>query len=460
MTKIQVQAQSEAHTYAQTLGEEKSVWFKMSPLIDTEKPMGVLLRMTEKYGGCIPINIGAENIYFLSDVDHIRHVLVNNVDNYVKYFDGLKPIFGKSMITVDGVLWQKIRKPQQPFFHPQQYSEYLPYFLTSVRTKAADWGRFAKTGETVELLEQTWGLAADMICRALFDREMPFNPHVVFNMVKAYTEVENHRSIQLKKAAGGLQEVGDDEAPVQAIGAWLTLPEAVISARPWQGREDTLLNMLLAAEADPSMPEFDRQQVMDEMKQYLWAGTETTALTLVWCLYLLSQHPEVAEKIRREGKEVYGEQEPDWEDIQELTYTRSVVLETLRLYPPVWSLIRSTVAEDEIAGHRIMPGDRIVMSTYVLHHNPKYWSEPETFRPERFEPGAIKNHVKYSYLPFGGGKRVCVGGQMAQLEVVLALTMLLRRFRPEYLGDVPVKIDATVTLVPKGGLAFRFHELS
>lgn len=102
----------------------------------------------------------------------------------------------------------------------------------------------------------------------------------------------------------------------------------------------------------------------------------------------------------------------------------------------------------------------MVLSPYVVHHNPKYWDNPEEFRPERFEPGHIKNRVKYSFLPFGGGQRFCIGGQLAQLEIVLALTILLRRFRPEYLGSVPARLNATVTLTPKGGLPFRMHELS
>lgn len=452
-------SQTEAHAYAQTLGEEQSIWFKISPFISAENPMEVLMRMKERYGGCIPINMRSEKIFFLSDIEHIRHVLVDNVDNYVKYFEGLKPVFGKAMITVDGALWQKIRKPQQPFFHPKVYAEYFPHLLTAVHSKAADWSEFARCGETVDLVEQTWSLAADMVCRAFFDREMPFNPQVVFRAVKAYTNVANHRSIRLKKVAGGLTEVSDDEAPAQAIAAWLTLPAAVIGASPLQDREKTLLTMLQAAEADPSMPEFNHAQVLDEMKQYLWAGTETTALTLGWCLYLLSQHPEVAERIRREGEEVYGNREPTWENVQNLTYTRSVMLETLRLYPPAWALIRTAKVGDKIAGHRVQAGDRMVLSPYVVHHDPKYWSDPETFRPERFAPGRIKKRIKYSYLPFGGGKRFCLGGQMAQLEITLALTVLLRRFRAEYVGEVPAQIEATVTLMPKGGLPFKFDEL-
>jgi len=286
---------------------------------------------------------------------------------------------------------------------------------------------------------------------------MPFNPHAVFGAVKAYTDVANHKAIRVKKMTGEASEVSDDMAAAQAIAAWLSLPDAVIGATPLSDREKTLLNMLQHAESDPVAPEFDHQQVLDEIKQYLWAGTETTALTLGWIFYLLSQHPEVTEKIRREGEEVYGDREPRWEDIQKLTYTRAVMLETLRLYPPAWALMRTAVQHDEIGGYKIAPGDKIVLSPYMVHHNPKYWDDPETFDPTRFLPGRIKKRVKYSYLPFGAGKRFCLGGQLSQLETVLALTMLLRRFRPEYLGDVPAKISPTVMMTPKGGFPFRLH---
>jgi cytochrome P450 len=281
----------------------------------------------------------------------------------------------------------------------------------------------------------------------------------VFGAVKAYTDTSNHRSIRLKKVNGGLTDVTEEEAPARAIGAWLTLPEAVISAAPWQGREKTLLNLMLDAEKDPEKPAWDHQQVLDEIKQYLWAGTETTALTLGWTFYLLSRHPEAAARIRREGWEVYGDREPTSADIEKLTFTRSVMFEALRLYPPAWALIRSAVDEDEIAGHKIKAGDRIVLCPYVAHHDPKYWDDPEAFRPERFDPGNAKKRVKYSYLPFGAGKRFCLGGQLSQIETMLALSQLLRRFEPEYLGHVPPPVAASVTLMPKGGLPFRLREL-
>ncbi len=450
----------EAQAYSQTLGDEQSIWFKVAPFIKADDPMAMLTHLSRRHGGCIPIGLRSEKIYILSEVEHVRQVLVDNVDNYVKYFEGLKPIFGKAMITIDGSLWQKIRQPQQPYFHPNVYAEYVPYLLVSLAKKIEEWSALARSGKTFELLEETWGLAADMICRALFDREVPFNPHAVFGAVKAYTDPSNHRSIRLKKVRGDLEVVPPEEPPARAIGAWLTLPEAVISAVPWQGREKTLLKMMLSAESEPNMPGWDHGQVQDEIKQYLWAGTETTALTLGWALYLLSQCPEVAERIRREGEEVYGERGPTAADVERLTYTRSVMLEALRLYPPAWALIRTAAGEDEIAGHKIKAGDRIVLCPYLIHRNARYWEEPEAFLPERFEAGRLKRRVKYSYLPFGAGKRFCLGGQLSQVEVVLALSQLLRRFEPEYVGRIPPRVAASVTLIPKDGLPFRLHERS
>jgi cytochrome P450 len=447
-----------ARHHAQTLGEQESIWFKLSMLARESDPMQSLKRLSDKMGGCIRINLKDERIFFLSDVEHFKHVLVTKADNYGKYFDGLTPIFGKSMITVDGALWQKIRMPQQAAFTPKMFGEYLPYLLSSVRDKANDFNRLAETGETVNMLEETWGLAASMVCKALFDREVPFDPHLTFRAVKTYTDVMNHRDIRVKKVKGELTEVPLEEVTADAIASWLSLPPQVIGATPRDHREKTLLTMLRQAEADPNRPEFDTQQVIDEMKQYLWAGTETTALTLTWCLYLLHLHPQVADRIREEGEAAYGDREPTWEDIHSLSYTRNVIQETMRLYPPIWSIIREAVAADEIAGQAVSPGDKIVLCPYIVHHSEKYWDQPETFDPSRFSPENVKRRAQYCYLPFAAGKRACIGGALSIVENTLALTQFLRDFRFEYMGETPARISATVTLTPEGGtLPFRIH---
>ncbi|MEZ0281176.1 cytochrome P450 [Methyloceanibacter sp.] len=446
-----------AYSPTHGLGEEQSIWFKLTPLLNQENPMQVLMALSEKYGGVVPINLKNHRIVLLSEPAHAQRVLVDNVDNYTKYFDGLRPIFGKSMITVDGALWQRIRAPQQPAFHPNMFEMYFPYLMSAIDSKMARWAKFAASGETIEMVEETWTLAAEMVCKALFDREMPFNPHFVFGQVKTYTDVMNHKSIRLKNVRG--EEITAEDA-AKAMEVWGEMPGTVIEAGIIDHREKTLLKMLEDAEADPDFPEFDRQQVIDEIKQYLWAGTETTALTLAWSLYLLSQHPEALERIRAEARAVCGERDPVWNEVQQLTYTRMVIQETMRLFPPIWALIRIAAGDDEIGGHKIKAGDKVVMLAYVMHHSPKYWEEPEKFDPERFAPERAKKRVKYSYLPFSAGKRSCIGGALSQIENTLALVQLLRRFTPEYTGPVPAKIHATVTLCPKGGLPFRIRELS
>ena len=448
-------------THGHQLGEESSIWFKLTALLkgDPENPMRTLMAMADRYGPVIPVNMANQRIVMLSDPEMIKHVLVNKNDSYVKYFDGLKPIFGKSMITNDGALWQKIRMPQQPAFHPDMFAEYIPYFLAAIQTKMDTWAELARTGETVEMVEQTWTLAADMICKALFDRDMPFNPHVVFKCVKTYTDVMNHKSIRLKKTSGEEFEM-TEEGAAKAMEVWASVPPAVIGADPREERERTLLKMIQEAVEDPNVPEFDQAQAIDELKQYLWAGTETTALTLAWSLYLASRHPETADRIRKEGEAVYGDREPTAADYSALAYTRAVIQETMRLYPPIWGFIRVATKTEEIGGKEIRPGDRVMLFAYGMHHSPKYWDEPEEFRPERFMGDAARKRKPYTYLPFGGGKRSCIGGAMSQVENTLALLILLRRFRPEYVGNEPPGINGTVTLTPKGGLHFKIRELS
>ena len=450
--------QETGHT--QGLGEANSIWFKLTALTkaDPENPMRTLQMMADRYGPVITVNLPNQRVVFLTEPEHFKHVLVTKADDYIKYFDGLKPVFGKSMITHDGALWQKIRMPQQPAFHPDMFAEYIPYFLQAIRSKMDLWSKLAETGETFEMVEQTWTLAADMICKALFDRDMPFNPHFVFKCVKTYTDVMNHKAIRLKVVNNEEFEVTDEDA-AKAMEAWAAVPQAVLAADPREDRERTLLKMIETVTADPSVPEFDQQQAIDEIKQYLWAGTETTALTLAWAMYLVSKHPEAADRIRKEGEATYGDREPTAADYSALAYTRAVIQETMRLYPPVWGLIRVATKADTIGGKEIRVGDRVVIFGYGAHHNPRFWPEPEEFRPERWM-GTTKGQVKYSYLPFGAGKRSCIGGAMSQVENTLALSILLRRFRPEYLGHEPPGINGTVTLTPKGGLKFRVRELS
>ncbi len=433
-------------------GDAQGIWSNLGVLHGARDPLRLLMQLARLHGGCIPVRTRSQRVLLLTEAEHFKHVLVTKSDNYSKYFDGLKPIFGKSMITMEGALWQKLRVVEQPAFHPGMIASYVPYFVAAINGRMDAWA--AADEATVDVCEETWALAADMTCKALFDRDLPFNPRLVFNAVKAFIDVSNHELAHLRGANGELVEIGDSEV-AKAAETWISLPRLILGADPREGRERTLLRMLEAAASDPTMPEFDMRQVLDEIKQYVWAGTETTALTLAWALYRTAIQPEVAERMRREAAEVYGGREPTAADYPKLSYTRNVIQETMRMYPPIWSLARKAETNDVIGGRAVEAGDTIVLCPYVAHHDPRHWDEPARFDPDRFNADRARSRAPYSYLPFGGGKRACIGAAMSQVENVLALSLLVRHFELDYVGRGPAEINPTVTLSPKGGLPFR-----
>jgi cytochrome P450 len=445
-------AQTHSDTHAG--GSAYGIWPKLAALHNAGNPLGLLLQMARHHDGCIPLQMRSQRVFLITEAEHFKHVLQSNGANYTKYLDGMTPIFGGSMITMDGALWQKMRGLQQPAFHPDMMSEYVPHFLAAIGKGKDRLTQLARSDEPVDICEETWALAADMTCKALFDRETPFNPYFVFKAVKAFTNVTNHDSGPVQNGDGGHQN-GNDGKIAHATGTWAALPDIVLGAAPLQGRERTLLRFIEAAAEDAAIPEFDQRQVLDEIKQYIWAGTETTALMLAWALYLTSAHPDVADRIRHEAGRVFGDREPGLPDYMKLTYTRNVIQETMRMYPPIWSLARKAEAADVIGGHDIKAGDTIVLGTYMVHHNPRYWDHPDRFDPDRFASDRAKGRAPYSYLPFGGGKRACIGSAMSQIEAALALSLFLRDFEFEYAREEPPRISLTVTLSPKQGLPLR-----
>jgi enediyne biosynthesis protein E7 len=446
------------HTHAGTRSYSEDIFSKLAWLQQADDPLTLLLQIARNRRGCISVQMGSHRVLVVTAAEHFRQVLATNSANYGKYLEGMTPIFGRSMITMDGALWQKVRAIEQPAFHPEALAGYVPHLLSAIDARVARW-RGLETGAVIDIGPEMWGLAVDMICKALFDRETPFNPYFVYNAIEAFTTVANHRSDgKLGEAPFPPRTRADradatDDAVAYATEVWNSLPELVLAAAPLQNRERSLLRMIEAA-ADAATGEFDRSQVIDEIKQYIWAGTETTALVLTWALYLLAKHPDAADQIRRETAAVCGDRQPTISDFERLTHTRSVVSETMRMYPPIWSLARRAENDDVIADQQIQAGDIVMLWVYAAHHDPRYWDDPLRFDPKRFGE-RTKAPAPYTYLPFGGGRRSCIGSAMSQIEMVLALSLILREFDIEYVGDAPPAVKLTVVLSPNGGLPLR-----
>jgi cytochrome P450 len=196
-------------------------------------------------------------------------------------------------------------------------------------------------------------------------------------------------------------------------------------------------------------------QLRDEMFTLLLGGHESTALSLGWTLYLLSQHPEVEARLRSEVAQVLGDRQPTLQDLPQLAYTRMVLDESIRLFPPAWVFERRAIADDEIMGYRVPAGMNLGLTPYVTHRLPEFWENPDTFDPEHMRPERMEKRPRFAYMPFGGGPRQCIGNTFALQEMHLILPMLLQRYRFELDPAFPVQREPVVSLRVKGGLRMR-----
>ncbi len=215
--------------------------------------------------------------------------------------------------------------------------------------------------------------------------------------------------------------------------------------------------MLLEAQDEDGSRMTD-QQLRDEAMTFLLAGHETTALALSWTWYLLSQHPKVEQRLQQELQQVLSDRTPRAEDLARLPYTEKVAKEAMRLYPPAWSLARTAAKECEIGGYRVPAGANVVMSQWIMHRDPRFYTYPEEFDPDRWSTDRIQCLPKFAYFPFGGGPRSCIGASFAMIEATLLLATIAQRFQLRMVPAHPVVPTPSITLRPRNGIRMVLHE--
>ena len=216
--------------------------------------------------------------------------------------------------------------------------------------------------------------------------------------------------------------------------------------------ESDLLGMLMSAVDEGSVSGMDDQQLRDEVMTLFLAGHETTANNLAWTFYLLSSNPAVRQALEAELEKVLAARPPALEDVSRLVYTRQVLDESLRLYPPAWAFGRQPIQDDQIGGYHIPAGTQVIISPYVVHRHPEFWENPEGFDPERFNPEVAQGRPHYSFIPFGGGPRLCIGRDFALMESTMALARISQRYRLDLVPGFEVQPETAITLRPKTGL--------
>ncbi|MDQ4077905.1 MAG: cytochrome P450, partial [Chloroflexota bacterium] len=223
----------------------------------------------------------------------------------------------------------------------------------------------------------------------------------------------------------------------------------LIETRRRQNRDSPdLLGRLLSARDEETGMQMSNRQIRDEVITILLAGHETSAVALSWTWYLLVHHHDVETKLHAELTTVLGGRRPTVEDLAELSYTRMVVEEAMRLYPPVWTFPRAAIGDDEIGGYHIPSDSLIILTQYLTHRHPDFWENPEVFDPERFAAGRAEDRARYAYYPFGGGPRSCIGIHFAMQELCLVLAMVAQRYRLHLQPGPPIEPKSVVTLHP------------
>ena len=396
--------------------------------------------------------------FIINDPAGIKRVLLDNGSNYVKA-DILRPVLGPALgmglVTSEGETWRSLRKLIAPVFDHRSVEGCASMMTEATQALLARWAALPN-GAVVDVHKVMAALALEIISRAMFASDSTDMAEVIDHSSLAYqTEmtfsfwsvvpVMNRAWARYKERQGRRIVREMDHAIYRLIAERLEDPR--------MNRHTDLLARLLAARDSETGAGMSSREVRDQVVTIMMAGHETTATALGWIWYLLSQHPAEEAKLHQELEEVLHGRTPTFEDIPHLRFTRMIIQEGMRLYPPVHTLSwRQAVADDEVCGQCIPKGSIVWVVPWVLHRNPTLWENPERFEPARFSQERSAGRPRFAYLPFSMGPRVCIGATFAMTEAVLILAAIAQVYRLRLLDGHPVEPQGLVTLRPRHGV--------
>ncbi len=421
-------------------------------------PLGVYADAWRDYGDLVGACLGPWDVLLAFHPDAVRHVLHDRHALYHKQnldYRLLKPILGEGLVTSDGELWRRQRRLIQPSFQRQRIAAFAGLMTARAGATLERLDEATRTGAIVDLAEEMRRLTLEIAASALFRVE---GAALAREVGEAFTIVNRHVLWEFRHpllALPGVRAlpIRESRRARAAIARLDAIVARIVAERRRRGvHGDDLLSGLLAAQ-DERGGMSDRQ-LRDEVMTMLLAGHETTANGLAWTCHLLAGAPPVADRVAAEAARVLDAAVTK-ADATSLTYTRMVIDEALRLYPPVWTFSRTPRADDEILGYRVPADAVVILSPWVTHRHPDFWPDPTRFDPERFLPARVADRHRFAYFPFAAGPRQCVGEPFALLEMTLVVAAIGRRFRLTSAHPQPLVPEPLVTLRPRGGVPVR-----
>ena len=416
-------------------------------------PLRFLRSTCDKYGDVVDVALGPMEATLVSHPDLVEDVLVTRNRLWQKdmfLHSALEPVLGEGLLSSEGDFWRRQRRLAQPAFHRDRIASYATIMVEHATRLAERW----RDGDVRNVHEDMMRLTLEIVAESLFGarvgdraKEVGEAIHAILVLLADPLEIffpfvkrlPTPRRVRFRRAIEKLDGI----------------VYGVIEQRERSGAEaDDLLSMLLAAR-DEDGSRMSERQLRDECMTLFLAGHETTAITLSWTWYLLARHPAIERELAAELESVLGDRKPTLEDLPKLGLASRVVHESLRLYPPAWSIGREAREDLDLGDYRFRKGQQAWFCPWSIQRDPRWFDAPDAFRPDRWKGDLAKTLPRYAYFPFGGGPRLCIGQAFAQMEAVLILAVLARRFRVEVIGD-PLP-SPSVTLRPKGGVRARLR---
>lgn len=424
--------------------------------------LGFPTEMVRTYGDLVCVPMGPMRLYFVNHPNYVREVLVTQGKSFRKVpriVKAFRSIDGNGLVFSEGEFWLRQRRLVQPAFSTKRFEGYARTAVRCTREMVDAW----RPGAAIEISAAMRRLALAIIARTMFDVEIIDAEGRIGAAIETLSAIVTRQTGRVIQWPDWLP-FPENRRKLAAVKVLDDIIRRVIRERRASGEDKgDLLSMLLnAVDEEGDGTGMTDEQARDEAITLFNAGQDTSAAGLTWLWYLLAKHPEVEQKLRDEAQSALGQREAGYADLPALPYTAMVVKESLRLYPPTWSLIpREALTDVPLGDFVVRKRGWVYIYPWVLHRDPRFFPEPERFDPERFAAGRVESIPQHAYIPFGAGPHVCIGNTFAQMEMVLAVSTVVRRFRLVLPPDSPpVTIEPYVAIRPRGGLTMRVEPVS
>jgi cytochrome P450 len=417
--------------------------------------LGFLHECARRYGDAVQLQFGRRPVVVLNNPHDVEEVLVTQQRNFAKgyFYRVLGPLLGNGLLTSEGSFWLRQRRLAQPAFHRERINAYAQTMVGYTADLLAQW----RGGETRDVHDDMMRLTFRIVGKTLFDADIQAEAHEVGQSLPLALHELSTQMTGPEFLLPGWVPTPSRWRLTQAVRRLDPLVYRLIADRrsSAEDRGDLLSALLRVQDEDGSR--MTDQQLRDECMTIVLAGHETTAIALSWTWFLLSQHPHAAERLRAELDTVLAGRTPGPGETAQLRYAEAVLLETMRLYPPIFGVGREAIADCDIGGRHLPAGTNVYMLAWLIQRDPRYFDDPETFRPERWLDGLAARLPRFAYFPFGGGPRLCIGQPFAMLEALIILSSIAQNWKLRLVVEHQVEMSPALTLRPRHGIRMQLE---